>query len=164
MLASVDPPAAQRAMNDTWHLPFRWVSDADGSRLAKNLHAWNDSERGGLFHPLVLLVAPDGRTLVEHRSRDFADREDDSDVLDALRALGLPPRSAPPPWSPDVAPEPTDSAFRVDAFGAYFRGIRFNMRALVGRMHDERDAEELRATERMAASFLDAWRTRRESR
>ena len=84
-------------------------------------------------------------------------------MLDALRGLGLPPRPVPPPWSPEVPPEPTDSAFRVDAFGAYFRGIRFNMRALVGRMQDERDAEELRATERMAASFLDAWKTRRES-
>ena len=162
VLASVDRPAAQLAMNRTWHLPFRWVSDPDGSRLAKPLDAWNDAERGGLFHPLVLLVAPDGRTLVEHRSRDFADREDDADVLEALRELGLPARPLPPAWAPDVEPEPTPSAFRVEAFGPYFRGIRFACLALSGRMRDEHDAEELRATQRMAGSFLDAWKTRRE--
>lgn len=163
MLASVDPPAAQLAMNRTWHLPFRWVSDPDGSRLAKPLDTWNDAERGGLFSPLVLLVAPDGRTSVEHRSRDFADRPDDRDVLDALSDLGLPPRLVPPPWSPEVEPAPTGTAFHVDAFGAYFRGIRFASKALAERMRDERDADELRTTEQMAISFLDAWKTRRET-
>jgi hypothetical protein len=163
VLASVDPPAAQLAMNRAWHLPFRWVSDPDGSRLAKPLEAWNDAERGGLFSPLVLLVAPDGRTPVEHRSRDFADRPDDRDVLEALRDLGLPPRPVPPAWSPEVEPAPTAGAFSVDAFGPYFRGIRFATKALAGRMHDERDAGELRTTEQMAISFLDEWKTRRET-
>lgn len=90
VLASVDPPAAQLAMNRTWDLPFRWVSDPDGSQLAQPLDAWNADERGGLFHPLVLLVAPDGREVVRHRSRDFADRSDDTDALEALRELALP--------------------------------------------------------------------------
>ena len=150
-------------MNRTWRLPFRWVSDPDGTRLAKPLDAWNDAERGGLFRPLVLLVAPGGDVVLEHRSRDFADRPDDDDVLEALRGLGLPPRPVPAAWSPDVEPQPTDAAFRAEAFGAYFRGIRFAMRALVGRMRDEQDAGEVTRTEKMAASFLEAWSTRREA-
>ena len=68
-------------MNRTWHLPFRWISDPDGGQLGRSLDAWNAAERGGLFHPLVLLVAPDGEVLVRHRSRDFADRRDDQDLL-----------------------------------------------------------------------------------
>ena len=156
----MDPPAAQLAMNQTWHLPFRWVSDPDGA-LARSLDAWNPDERGGLFHPLVLLLAPDGRELVRHRSRDFADRSSNEDVLAALRALGLPSRPLPPAWDPGVAPQPTDAAFRVEAFGPYFRGIRFNTRALAGRMRDPDDAAEIRDTTAMAESFLDAWKERR---
>ena len=82
-------------MNSTWHLPFRWVSDPKGERLARPLDAWNADERGGLFHPLVQLVGPDGQQLLRHRSRDFADRRDDADVLDALKELELPARSVP---------------------------------------------------------------------
>ena len=163
MLASTDPPGAQLAMNRTWHLPFPWVSDPDGERLGKPLDAWNAEEHGGLFHPLVLLVAPDGRELVRHRSRDFADREDDADVLEALRGLGLPPLEVPPPWAPGGAEaEPTDKAFRVEAFGPYFRGLRFGTRALAARMRDGRDAAEVRQTSDMAGSFLEAWSRRRE--
>ncbi|MEX2289058.1 MAG: hypothetical protein WD794_01870 [Mycobacteriales bacterium] len=163
MLASVDPPAAQWAMNRTWHLPFRWVSDSDGTRLAIPLEIWNPDERSGLFHPLVTLVAPDGRRLVEHRSRDFVDRADDQDVFDALRELELPARAEAAPWDPGLVPEPTPNAFRTDAFGAYFRGIRSASRALTGRMRDEQDAGELRRTGRMAESFLESWQERRDA-
>lgn len=162
VLASVDPPEAQVAMNRAWDLPFRWVSDPGGERLAQPLGAWNAEDRGGLFHPLVLVVAPDGEVPVEHRSRDFADRPDDSDVLDALAALQLPARPVPRGWSPaGVEPQPTDNAFRPEAFGAYFRGLRFGTRALAGRMRDDQDAAEVRQTSEMAASFLDAWAQRR---
>jgi hypothetical protein len=163
VLVSGDPPAAQLAMNERWHLPFRWVSDPGGERLATPLDAWNPQERGGVFHPLVLLVAPGGEVLVRHRSRDFADRPDDSDVLEALGALGLSAREVPLPWAPGgFQPQPTESAFRPDAFGAYFRGLRLGTRALAGRMRDEQDAAEVRQTSEMAGSFLDAWSRRRE--
>ncbi len=148
-------------MNRSWDLTFRWVSDPDGTQLAQPLDAWNADERGGLFHPLVLLVAPDGREVVRHRSRDFADRSDDIDVLEGLRALALPALPPAEPWAPDgVTPQPSDGAFRPAAYGPYFRGIRFATKALAGRMRDAGDAEELRRTERMAASFLDARKAR----
>jgi hypothetical protein len=162
VLASVDPPAAQLAMNQRWHLPFPWASDPGGGRLAKPLDVWNPGERGGVFHPLVLLLGPDGEVLVRHRSRDFADRPDDQDVLEALGARGLPPREVPAPWAPEgVQPQPTDGAFRPEAFGAYFRGLRLGTRALAGRMRDDQDAAEVRQTSEMAGSFLDAWTRRR---
>lgn len=162
-MASVDPPAAQLAMNKRWHLPFRWVSDPDGERLAEPLKAWNPVGRDGMFHPLVLLLASDGEVLVWHRSRDFADRPDDHDVLEALGALGFPARALPAPWSPDgVDPQPTDGAFRAEAFGAYFHGLRMGSQALAARMQDEQDDAEVRATTEMAGSFLYAWTRRRD--
>jgi len=163
VLASGDPPSAQLAMNSQWHLPFRWVSDPGGERLARPLDVWNADERGGVFQPLVLLLSPDGEVLVRHRSRDFADRPDDRDVMEALAALSLPARDVPAPWAPEgVEPEPTASAFRPEAFGAYFRGLRFGTKALVGRMRDEQDEAEVQQTSDMAGSFIDAWTQRRE--
>ena len=162
VLASVDPPAAQLAFGRTWHVPFPWVSDPGGERFARPLDVWNPDERGGIFSPLVLLLAPDGRELLRHRSRDFADRGDDLDVLDALRRLSLPALTVPPPWQPPgVEPRPTESAFRPEAFGPYFRGVRSGTRALAGRMRDPDDRGELQTTSAMASSFLEAWKERR---
>ncbi len=148
-------------MNRTWHLPFNWISDADGQRLARPLDAWNAGERGGLLHPLILLLSPQGEVLVRHRSRDFADRADDSDVLDALAELDLPALPVPSPWQPTVLePKATPNAFPREAFGTYFRALRFGTYALAGRMRDEADLADVLATMHMAASFLEAWKER----
>ncbi|SFF01307.1 hypothetical protein SAMN05216574_10823 [Blastococcus tunisiensis] len=159
VLASTDPPEVQLAMNRTWHLPFRWVSDPDGSQLAKPLDVWNP-ERGGIFKPVVLAVAPDGREVFRELSRDFTDRPDDEPILAALESLGLDPVSVPP-WSPDVEPQPSERAFTPPAFIPYFRAIKFNTGALAERMVDERDREQLLTEKGMAESFLaafDEWR------
>lgn len=110
---------------------------------------------------MVALFAQDGSEVQRMRSRDFAGRPDDDDVLDALRSLDLPPielGAAPP------AAEPVEDrgAFRVDAFGPYFRGIRFSSMALVGRLATDDDKSEAKAMGHMAGSFLDAWKQRRD--
>lgn len=112
----------------------------------------------------MLLLAPDGEVLVRHRSRDFADRPDDSDVLAALRRLELSPVPPPSPWRPQgVTPQPTENAFRPEAFGAYFRGLRFGTLALSKRMRDDEDRAETEAVSQMAVSFLEAWQQRRDT-
>ncbi len=149
-------------MNRTWHLPFSWISDPEGRRLARPLDAWNADERGGLFHPLILLLSPQGEVVMRHRSRDFADRADDSDVLAALAELDLPSVPVPPPWQPPgLEPEPTPNAFPAEAFGTYFRALRFGTYALAGRMRHEEDRADVLATMHMAGSFLQAWNERR---
>jgi hypothetical protein len=45
VLAPVDPTEVQLGMNRTWHLPFCWVSDPDGTRLARPLDAWDTMPR-----------------------------------------------------------------------------------------------------------------------
>ncbi|SDX94693.1 hypothetical protein SAMN05661080_01806 [Modestobacter sp. DSM 44400] len=160
VFASVDPPEAQLAMNRTWFLPFRWVSDPDGERLAKPLGAWDTD--ASIFRSIVLAVAPDGREVFRELSRDFTDRVDDEPVLSAVEALGLPALPTPDPWAPDgVEPQPSKRAFRPASFITYFRAIRFNTMALGERMVDERDREQLATEQRMAESFLgafDEWR------
>lgn len=160
VLASVDPPEVQLAMDHTWHLPFRWASDPDGTRLAKPLDAWDTD--ASIFRPVVVVVAPDGREVFRELSRDFTDRTDDEPVLTAIEALGLPALPEPAPWAPEgVAPQPSKRAFKPSSFIPYFRAIRFNTMALSDRMVDDRDRDLLVTEQRMAESFLgafDTWR------
>ncbi len=84
-------------------------------------------------------------------------------MLEALRGLRLPAHPVPS-WQPaEAEPEPTSSAFRPQAFGAYFRDLRFGSLALVGLMRDDADRDEVKATTQMAASSLDAWEERRRA-
>ena len=156
VLASVDPPEAQLAFDRTWHVPFPWVSDPDGSRLAEPLGAWD--ENASIFRPLVLAVAPDGSEAFHELSRDFTDRPDDEPVLAAVERLGLPALPEPEPWAPDgVEPRPSKRAFPPASFHPYFRAIKFNTMALAERMVDDRDRHEVLTEHRMALSFLDAF-------
>lgn len=160
VLASTDPPEVQLAMNRTWHLPYRWVSDPDGSRLAKPLDAWD--EDASIFRPVVVVVAPDGTEVFRELSRDFTDRPDDEPILAAVEGLGLDPVALPAAWDPpDIGPRPSKRAFKPASFIPYFRAIKFNTGALSERMVDERDREQLLTEQHMAESFLaafDEWR------
>lgn len=161
VLASVDPPEVQLAFDRTWHVPFRWVSDPEGRRLARPLGAWD--EGASIFRPVVLVVAPDGSEVYRELSRDFTDRPDDEPILTAIEDLRLPPLSSPPEaWQPaGVTLRPSRRAFTPASFIPYFRAIRFNTLALSERMVDPRDREQVLTEHRMADSFLgafDEWR------
>ena len=160
VLASTDPPEAQLAMNRTWHLPFRWVSDPGGAELARPLGAWDDG--ASIFRPVIVAVAPDGTEVFRELSRDFTDRPDDEPFLTALEALGLAPIAPVRPWAPEgLEPKPSKRAFTPAAFIPYFRAIKFNTGALSEWMVDERDREVVLTEKAMAESFLatfDDWR------
>lgn len=136
------------------------MSDPGGIEWLIPLDAWNAAERGGIAWPVVALYDPSGPEVFRCRSRDFADRPDDDGVIDALTKLGLPP-VALGPADADCDPVEDDVALRVDAFGPYFRGIRFATMGLSGRLTDAADRAETLAMSAMAASFIDAWKQRR---
>src|SRR5919201_555448 len=85
----VDPPDQNAAMVDKLVLPFPVLGDTDGA-VMPSLDAWDEDE--GIGRPIIIVVDSDGREALRIRSRDFADRPDDSDVLEALDQLGHPPR------------------------------------------------------------------------
>ena len=129
----------------------------------RSLDAWDPDERGGIARPAVFVFAPDGTEAYRFASRDFADRADDADLMAAAAALGLAPLDDLPPARPAAEPEDDPGAFRTDAFGAYFRGVRSAALALSRRARDEADRADAATTSAMAASFLEAWRERREA-
>ena len=160
---SVDPAERNAAMAERWRIPFPIVSDPGGLAVLQPLDLWNPDERGGIGWPAVVLFGPDDHEIRRFRARDFADRPANNDhVVDAVRALELPPLLDVEPWIPSVAPTEDPAALRVDVFGPYFRGIRFGTRGLAGRLGDDHDRAEAIAMSEMAAAFLDAWKVRRE--
>jgi len=145
-----------------WRLPFAIDSDPGGERILQPLGLWNALERGGIAWPAILVVDPDGYEAYRYRSRDFADRPTDDDLLAVLATLGVPAIASAPPWDPGVEPVDDPEALRVDAFGPYFRGIRSATIALAGRLSSEADRVEVSAMRAMAASFLAAWKAWRD--
>jgi hypothetical protein len=157
---SVDSPGRNEAFRRRWHLPFAIVSDPGGEQLLQPLDAWNPNERGGIGWPTLMLYSPDGGEAYRMRSRDFADRANDDDLFSAVRRLGLPPIELGP--APAASkPDEHDGALRTEAFGPYFRGIRFGTMALASRLTDDADRDEAMVMSAMASSFLDAWKQRR---
>lgn len=159
---SVDPQGRNEALRARWHLPFPVVSDPGGAALLQPLDAWNPQERDGIAWPALILFDPSGAEVFRMRSRDFADRPDDADLIDALRSLDL---SAITLGAAPARAEPVEdpAAFRTDSYGTYFRGMRSATGALARRLTSEADRAEAMAMSAMAASFLDAWSTRRSA-
>ncbi|MEX2556506.1 MAG: hypothetical protein WEB06_12880 [Actinomycetota bacterium] len=156
---SVDPPARNAAMVGRWHLSFPIASDPGGERFLHPLDLWDDRDPRQIGIPAVIVLGPDGEEAWQHRSRDFADRPDDADVMRALESLHLPPLDPPRArWQPDLEAEEHPGAFRTDAFGAYHRGVMFAMAAMAGRMVDPADRAEAESLGRQASSFIDAWK------
>lgn len=159
---SVDSPGRNAALAARWRLPFPVLSDPGGVEVLQPLDLWNPNERGGIGWPAVVLFGRDDHEVRRFKARDFADRPAaNDDLFEAVRALDLPALHRVAPWVPDVEPVEDPAALRVDAFGPYFRGIRFGTRGLAGRLVDDRDRAEAAAMSEMAAAFLDAWRIRR---
>lgn len=158
---SVDSPGRNEAMRRRWHLPFPIVSDPDGERLLKPLELFSPEERDGIAWPATVVFAPDGTEVSRRRARDVADRGADESVAEVVSRLGLPSVTLGP--APAAAePEEDRSAFRADALGAYFRGMRSGTGALSARL-DGTNRDEARAVSTMAASFVEAWRERRDA-
>ncbi|MGI8448573.1 MAG: peroxiredoxin family protein [Streptosporangiaceae bacterium] len=159
---SVDSPGRNEALRQRWSLPFPILSDPGGAELLVPLNAWNPDERGGIAWPLVVLFDPDGHEVFRYRSRDFADRPSDDDLIHALSDLGLAPIVLDPATAV-AEPVEDDGALRVDTFGPYFRGVRFATMGLIRRLTDPADQAEAAAMSAMAASFLDSWKQRRSA-
>lgn len=156
---SVDSPGRNAAMALRWHLSFPIASDPGGVRFLRSLDLWDQQDPRQIGIPAVIVLSPGGEEVFGHRSRDFADRPDDADVMAVLETLRLTALNPPPEqWHPDAVPEEHAAAFRNDAFGPYHRGVMFAMGAIAGRVRDAGDRSAAEALARQASSFLEAWK------
>lgn len=84
---SVDTPEQNRAMIDKLLLPFRLLSDPDGSLAIKPYGVWNDKAQIAL--PSVFVVGQDGTIRYQYTGQDFADRPGDDAIFATLDAGGV---------------------------------------------------------------------------
>jgi hypothetical protein len=125
---SVDSPGRNAAMISKLALPFAMLSDPGGKDLLQAIGAYNPDERGGIGKPGVFVLTPDGHEAFREVGRDFADRITEDELLEQMRALGL-PATDQPPLTPGQ-PEPGPQAFPADWLLPYCRGARFAAKAM----------------------------------
>jgi alkyl hydroperoxide reductase subunit AhpC len=126
---SVDSPARNAAMITKLRLPFAMLSDPDGTQVLQPLDAWNPgAPRGDIGRPGVFVFHTDGEERFRQVGRDFADRITEDELLEQVRALGLPPTDQPA--LAHVEPRPGDDAMPVHALLPYARGAKFAAKAM----------------------------------
>lgn len=129
---SVDSTGQNAAMVNKLRLPFPLLSDPDGKRAIKPYGVWH--EEASIAKPAAVLLRPDGQTAFRYVGGDFADRPNDDDVIAHVRALDLPPTTQPPPRPGTLRPGPR--AVDIGGLPAYYRGAKFAVTAVKGRVQE----------------------------
>lgn len=80
---SVDPVENNRAMAEKLLLPFRLLSDPEGS-LIKAYGVWTDAE-GGIAKPSIVAVRADASIAWRYVGEDYADRPTDDELFASLK-------------------------------------------------------------------------------
>lgn len=155
---SIDSDERQAAMFARWPTPHvQYVSDSNREILEQINMVDPDDERG-IALPGLFVLDPEGNEVFAYRGRDFADRINDDDALDALDALNLgsidPPAGGPVDPAVDVNQK---SAFTPKLFGPYFAGNRFGAIAIGGRAEGDEAKSLAREHRKMAESMIAAW-------
>lgn len=132
----IDSPQRQSALIQNLMLPFPLLSDPDRTAAVQPFGVADEKDRRDIARPAVVLITPDGEEAFRIVSRDYADRPMEDSVLEAVRALGLPPTTQD---LPALGPaEPGPAAFRVNDMVPYFRGARFAAHAMGNRFPEAR--------------------------
>jgi hypothetical protein len=155
---SVDPPEVNAHLIRKLGLPFPLLSDRDGEAVIKPLEAWHeDPTHGFISRPGMVAIAPDGLIIHRYVGADFMDRRpDESDLLEALKALELDPHDPPPLNAADGHPSEAGARVTPDYLFAYYRGIHFATKALAGRVQDEQAKGEIERTHRQLTRYMEA--------
>lgn len=149
-------------MIDKLDLPFPLLSDPDRSSAIVPFDVADAADKRNIARPAVILLDPSGTEVYRRVARDFADRVTEDDVVEQVRALGLPPTSQAVPELGTAEPGP--KAMPFDALVPYYRGARFAVVAMSRRHPEiESDAQDyIDEMDRYMANVVALFRKRRE--
>jgi len=153
---SVDTPGQNAAMIEKLALTFPVLADPDRDRAITPLGFADEKDPRQISRPGTVIIAPDGE--IAHRTvgRDFADRPDEDDLLEALGSLGLDPTSQGPPAVGEA--EPGEKAMPFEALFHYYRGAKFAVLAFRSRYRElgEEFRDDAKAYAVMVDRYLEA--------
>lgn len=110
---------------------FPILSDEDKDAAIRPLGFDDEKDPRKISKPGVVIISPEGEIVYRYIGRDFADRPDEDEILDALEGLGLEAttQEAVEPGPADAGP----TAMPFEGLSFYLRGAKFANMALRGR-------------------------------
>lgn len=115
-------------------LPFPLLSDPDRGLMIEPMGVADPNDARAIARPAMILVGTDGSEHWRFVSRDYADRLPNDEVLERVRALGLPGTGQS---APEIGPAGAgERAMPFDGLFHYLRGARFAAQAMGLRHRD----------------------------
>ncbi len=159
---TIDTPEQNAALIEKLDLPFPILSDPDRSGAITAFGVADPVDERSIARPAIVVITPEGIEAHRQKARDFADRATEDEVLEQVRALGLPPATQEPPVLGRAEPGPRAMPF--EHLHPYFRGARFAVVAL-SRRHPEISEEDaaryIAQMDRYAENVVDLFRRKR---
>lgn len=153
---SADTAPMNTAIVEKLALPFPVLSDPDRTEAITPLGFADEKDPRQISRPGTLIVDPNGEIVFSVTGRDYADRPDEDDLLEALDALALPPTTQTAPELAEA--RPGEKAMSYVGLPHYFRGAKFAVLAVRGRYRDLSDefADETKRYVQMVERYLEA--------
>lgn len=150
---SADSPAQNAAVMGTLALPFPILSDPSRSAAITPLGFADESDPRQISKPGVVIIDSLGEIVHRMEGRDYADRPDEEELLEALGVLRLDPTTQDPPVVGEATPG--EKAVSLEGIVPYFRGARFAALALRSRHRDL--GESFRADAKSYVQMVDRY-------
>lgn len=153
---SADTQPMNTAVVEKLALPYPIFSDPDRTQAVTPLGFADDNDPRQISRPGTVIVDTNGEIRFSVTGRDFADRPDEDDLLDALGELGLPSTTQEKPVLGES--EPGESAVSLDGLLTYYRGAKFAVLALRSRHRDlgEEFREDAKGYIQMVERYMEA--------
>jgi hypothetical protein len=153
---SADTAPMNTAIVEKLALPFPVLSDPDRAEAITPLGFADEKDPRQISRPGTVIIDPDGEIAFSVTGRDYADRPDEDDLLEALEGLGLPATTQEPPELGES--QPGEKAMAYEGLPHYFRAAKFAVLAVRGRYRhlSEEFADDTKRYVQMVERYLEA--------
>lgn len=153
---SADTAPMNTAIVEKLALPFPVLSDPDRAEAITPLGFADEKDPRQISRPGTVIIDPDGEIAFSVTGRDYADRPDEDDLLEALERLSLPATTQDPPELGES--QPGEKAMAYEGLPHYFRGAKFAVLAVRGRYRalSEELADDTKRYVQLVERYLEA--------
>lgn len=153
---SADTPAMNTAVVEKLALPFPILSDPDRAEAITPLGFADEKDPRQISRPGTVIIDREGEIVFSVTGRDYADRPDEDDLLEALGGLGLPTTTQDSPELGEI--QPGEKAVPFHGLSSYFRGAKFAVLALRARHRElgEDFRDDAKDYVQMVERYIDA--------